>query len=212
MKRGASTASGLAGKIDAIVPHPKNGGLQNVVDVLAAPFTGGRVVANVSNPTLKKGLELISNNPLKTAAVGAGVASAARYAAPSVARVGSSALSKVSKFASKSGISGPKGGGISTPSKGIESPAKVAAKVDSGIVGPSTTGGVAARSGSPRRSSSRRVRKGSSKRRSKTHRGTAKQYARKGGKKVYYAKKTGQPYIRLANGQARFIKGKRKKR
>lgn len=29
--------------------------------------------------------------------------------------------------------------------------------------------------------------------------------------KVYYAKKTGQPYILKANGQAKFIKGRRKK-
>jgi len=30
--------------------------------------------------------------------------------------------------------------------------------------------------------------------------------------KVYYAKKTGQPYILLANGKAKFIKGKRRAR
>jgi len=29
--------------------------------------------------------------------------------------------------------------------------------------------------------------------------------------KIYYAKKTGQPYILKANGQAKFIKGRRKK-
>jgi len=32
------------------------------------------------------------------------------------------------------------------------------------------------------------------------------------GRKVYYARKTGQPYIKLASGKARFIKGKRRKR
>ncbi len=31
------------------------------------------------------------------------------------------------------------------------------------------------------------------------------------GKKVYYARKTGQPYILLASGKAKFIKGKRRK-
>lgn len=31
------------------------------------------------------------------------------------------------------------------------------------------------------------------------------------GRKVYYARKTGQPYILLRNGRARFIKGKRRK-
>jgi len=30
--------------------------------------------------------------------------------------------------------------------------------------------------------------------------------------KIHYAKKTGQPYILLANGRAKFIKGKRRKR
>lgn len=35
---------------------------------------------------------------------------------------------------------------------------------------------------------------------------------RRGTRKVYYARKTGQPYIILANGQAKFIKGKRRKR
>lgn len=36
--------------------------------------------------------------------------------------------------------------------------------------------------------------------------------ARRGSKKVYYARKTGQPYILLASGKAKFIKGKRRKR
>lgn len=35
---------------------------------------------------------------------------------------------------------------------------------------------------------------------------------RRSSKRIHYAKKTGQPYILLANGQAKFIKGKRKKR
>lgn len=39
-----------------------------------------------------------------------------------------------------------------------------------------------------------------------------KKTTKKRGRKVYYAKKTGQPYILLRNGQARFIKGKRRKR
>lgn len=39
-------------------------------------------------------------------------------------------------------------------------------------------------------------------------------YPKKSGKrrgKVYYARKTGQPYIILASGKAKFIKGKRRK-
>jgi len=35
---------------------------------------------------------------------------------------------------------------------------------------------------------------------------------KKRGKRIYFAKKTGQPYILKANGQARFIKGKRRKK
>jgi len=35
---------------------------------------------------------------------------------------------------------------------------------------------------------------------------------KKRGKHIYYAKKTGQPYILKANGQAKFIKGKRRKK
>jgi len=35
--------------------------------------------------------------------------------------------------------------------------------------------------------------------------------ARRGSKKIYYARKTGQPYIILSSGKARFIKGKRRK-
>jgi len=41
---------------------------------------------------------------------------------------------------------------------------------------------------------------------------TKKSKSRKRRGKVYYAKKTGQPYILKANGQAKFIKGKRRKR
>jgi len=42
-------------------------------------------------------------------------------------------------------------------------------------------------------------------RKKKTGRGTEAAFKRKGGKNVYYTK-TGQPYIKLASGQARFIK------
>lgn len=38
----------------------------------------------------------------------------------------------------------------------------------------------------------------------------AKRARRSRGKKIYYAKKTGQPYILLSSGKARFIKGKRR--
>lgn len=64
-----------------------------------------------------------------------------------------------------------------------------------------------------RNTSKRRAPKSSrrkSRRRGKKRYGTARQYARKGGKKVHYTK-NGQPYILLASGKARFVKGRRKK-
>jgi len=57
---------------------------------------------------------------------------------------------------------------------------------------------------------SKRTRKTTTRRKSRKKRyGTAKQYARKGGKSVKYTK-NGQPYIILSDGRARFVKGKRK--
>lgn len=46
-------------------------------------------------------------------------------------------------------------------------------------------------------------------RRKRKHKKGSKRSHRRG--KIYYAKKTGQPYILKANGQAKFIKGRRKK-
>jgi len=42
--------------------------------------------------------------------------------------------------------------------------------------------------------------------------GASRRKMKSSGRKVYYARKTGQPYIKLASGKARFIKGKRRKR
>lgn len=55
----------------------------------------------------------------------------------------------------------------------------------------------------------RYVKKHGSRGRKKYH--SRKKSKSRHGRKVFYARKTGQPYIRLANGQARFIKGKRRK-
>ena len=58
---------------------------RNIVDVYKIalnPFSRNRIKANVKNKTLKKGLELVANNPYKTAAVIAGGVTAARYALP----------------------------------------------------------------------------------------------------------------------------------
>lgn len=60
---------------------------------------------------------------------------------------------------------------------------------------------------------SRRKRK-STKRRKMARSSHRKRNSRKSsnaGRRIFYAKKTGQPYIKLANGRAKFIKGKRKK-
>jgi antitoxin (DNA-binding transcriptional repressor) of toxin-antitoxin stability system len=46
-------------------------------------------------------------------------------------------------------------------------------------------------------------------RRKRKHKKGSKRSNRRG--KIHYAKKTGQPYIIKANGQAKFIKGRRKK-
>ena len=61
-----------------------------------------------------------------------------------------------------------------------------------------------------RRTSKKSKRRKHYKRSRKKRYGTAKQYARKGGKSVKYTK-NGQPYIILSNGRARFVKGRRRK-
>jgi hypothetical protein len=216
----SSPISSVAGKIDSLIPHPKNGGLQNVVDVLTAPFTGGKVVANVKNTTLKKGLELVSNNPFKTAAVGAGVVQAARIAIPAIAK-SAGTVKKATGIISSPPAQAAKGGMLDSKPQTMNGSPQ------------SAQGGIIkSTSSSPRRSSTKKrtTRKSTGKsrrqsrsrsriksktklrRKTKSKRGTAKQYARPGGKKVFYAKKTGQPFIRLANGQTRFIKGKRKRK
>lgn len=216
----ATPLSGLAQKVDNIVPHPKGGGFQNVVDTLAAPFTGGHVSANVSNPVLKSTLELVSNNPFKVAGIAAGGITAIKQA-PALISAGKSALSGFDRKGVSSMATA--GGGIIKSSPSISSPGQT------GIVAVPSTPSAPSRSSnsSPRRKSSKAKRTTSSKRprnsrrqksrspphkSKKKHYGSAKQYSRKGGKKVYYAKKTGQPYILKSNGQAVFIKGKRKKR
>lgn len=63
-----------------------------------------------------------------------------------------------------------------------------------------------------KKSSSRRKSPRTSSKRKKHHKlGTAKQYKRKGGLSVHYAK-NGRPYIRLKSGQIRFVKGKSRRR
>ena len=205
--------AGVAAKIDQVIPHPANGGLENVVRVISAPFSGGKVNANVSNPTLKKALELVSNNPLKTALVGAGAVSAARVAIPAAGKA-------VSKFKSvptppkPSGIIKPSGGGgilqpSTTPPSALTTPG--------GMITP-TTAGVSSRATGTRKKRTASRKKKTSRRKSRTRKtrrtskrryGTQAQYNRPGGKKVYKTK-NGQPYILLNNGKALFIKRSRR--
>lgn len=63
---------------------------------------------------------------------------------------------------------------------------------------------------STRRSKARRKVRGVRKQSKHSRRSSPKKSRRSRGK-IYYAKKTGQPYIILANGRAKFIKGKRRK-
>lgn len=218
----ASSASSAAARVDGFIPHPKNGGLQNVVDVLAAPFLGGRVTANVKNPTLKKGLELVSNNPFKTAAVGASVVTAGRAIAPSVAKTISPAIKKTGTLASSPPAQAARGGMISsapaapTMNGSPQSANGGIIKASSSTYSPRRSSGkrrtrTRRASGRSRRQSRSRTSRRTSKRRSKKRYGTAKQYARPGGRSVKYTK-NGQPYIILASGKARFIKGRRRKR
>lgn len=165
--------------------------------------------------------QAVVNNP-KTAAL---VATGAAYAGKAIAAKAPSISAGISKAAqsAKAKVTGNKpgmlkpaaqnAGGLLTPTPA--SPVPVAP--NAGMITPSSPS-------APRTTSARRTRrtrkKGATKRTRRTKRstkkrstkkryGTAKQYARPGGKKVYYAK-NGTPYIKLANGKARFVKGKRK--
>lgn len=203
--------------------------IKNIGSVLSAPFTGGKVVANTRSKLLNKGLQVVANHPIATAAV---VGTAANIPkAVSVIKSSRAARSVASKVTNvKSTPHSPQSpmGGL------IKSASQVSKTVTSapGTIKPANAGGLLAkaattsttpkrtstrrRTASPRRhkksrsSRTRRVKHTRRQRRSKKkHYGTAKQYARKGGKSVRYTK-NGQPYIILSDGRARFVKGKRK--
>lgn len=221
VSRVAAPISAVAARIDNVIPHPSNGGFQNIVNVLAAPFTGGRVIANTPSKTVNKALELVSNNPFATAAVATGVIGGTKAAIGAIPKA-------------KALISGGSPGMIKTPSAGMISSSPVQAAVGGSPQSPA--GGIitasaksSPSSSSPRKSSKRKraakdrrtPRKRKSSKRTKGRRrsrtssrkkryGSAKQYARPGGKNVKYTK-NGQPYIILASGKARFIKGRRRK-
>ena len=212
--------------------------LSNVVNVLKAPFTGGQVVANVKNPTIKKGLELVSNNPFKTAAVVGTVANipkAVTLAKTAVQSKKERANAKALALSAKSAAK--KGGGVLQPAKttglldlsSLPSNNRTVSTTPVASTGGLLTNAQAATTGTPngsrasprtspkrkrrkaKRSSSRPRRKSKKSRSRKKRYGTAKQYARKGGRSVKYTK-NGQAYVILSDGRARFVKGKRKRR
>lgn len=205
--------------------------LKNVAGVIKAPFTGGKVVANTKSSIVNKGLSAVANNPLTTAFVGGTVANIPKAVSvvksAKAAKVASKAAFKQKKADMKQGIIKP------TTSSGLldlnslgRGQSTTPVSPSGGLIKPSSqTGGTVTTksSVSPRRRSTRRVRRAKKRttsrrrtrrstrrtKRSKRRIGTAKQYARKGGRSVKYTK-NGQPYIILANGRARFVKGKRR--
>lgn len=205
--------------------------LKNVAGVIKAPFTGGKVVANTKSSIVNKGLSAVANNPLTTAFVGGTVANIPKAVSvvksAKAAKVASKAAFKQKKADMKQGIIKP------TTSSGLldlnslgRGQSTTPVSPSGGLIKPqSQTGGtVTTKSSSPRstkRSTKRRVRRTTRRRtrrstrrttrRTKRRIGTAKQYARKGGRSVQYAK-NGRPYVRLANGRVQFVKGKSRKR
>lgn len=122
--------------------------------------------------------------------------------------------------------------GLLDDAKGLITANPIATAVGAGVIGAGTGVAIGALIGSKTK---RKARKSSSKRRRITHtrRGwkqdrkrfnkrqkwevayrKRKKHGKKSSKrrgKIYYARKTGQPYIILASGKAKFIKGKRRK-
>jgi hypothetical protein len=210
--------------------------LKNIAGVIKAPFTGGRVVSNTKNKTVNKVLEMVSNNPLKTAFVGGTVANIPKaVSVVKSAKMGRAAARAAAKANRKGGVIKPSSDGglldLNTLGRGSSTAIPPVAP-SGGLIKPqdqtggtiqSTTKSISPRSpkrkSTKRRSTKRRVRRNvtsrkrtrRSTRRSKRRIGTAAQYARKGGRSVKYAK-NGRPYIILANGQPRFVKGKTRKR
>lgn len=219
-----NVASSAAARVDAYLPHPSGGGLQNVVDVLKAPFTGTRVVANVKNPTLKKGLEAVSNNPFKTAGAAAVGVTAVRYAAPVAQKIITPVTKKTGALVSSAPSQAAKGGMISSapsPPTMNGSPQSANGGIIKSTISTSRSPrsssskrrGVATRRRSPngaktRRKGRRQSRRPSYKRKKKKRYGTAKQYMRKGGKTPVFSK--GRWHIVMPNGMWRFVKGPRK--
>jgi len=219
--------------VNKVISGPKGGGLANIVAVGKSIIQGKGTTANTGSKLINKGLEKLATRTgiIATPAIIAGGALGAKTA---IAKLKSSGVAGKILGKAKS-ITAPKmakpttalGKGVVEMQDrgvlGMEANQQIQTiKQQTGALGdgsisaiqnnsqnPPRARSTTRRSTSRRRKSSKRSRR-SLRRRSKKRFGTAKQYARKGGKTVYYTK-NGQPYIKLKNGQARFVKGRRRK-
>lgn len=199
--------------------------IKNVVGVLKAPFTGGKVQSHTGIKAIDKVLSTAATHPIATAAVTGTVANIPK--AVKVVQTARAAKAATSAAGNKAGIlqkneqkkSSKGAGGL------IDLNELPSAKAATAVFPNAITGGMikenttAAMTSQPRatrtrkrsKAAPRRARKRKSSRKSSRRGyGTARQYARPGGRSVKYTK-NGQPYIILSDGRARFVKGRRKK-
>jgi len=190
--------------------------VKNTLQLAASKITVGVIPAPKntdlnykSSTTIGKIADAVLNNPKTAALAVTGATYAVKAAAPTVKSqvakaVGVIKPKPVVSTTQPPGIIKPSNGGGLVPTSNAQSSAP-------GIITPSTPS--VRSSSTPRRKRKTKKkassRKGRKQKRNVKRYGTAKQYARPGGKKVYYAK-NGTPYIIQANGKARFVKGKRK--
>jgi hypothetical protein len=199
----------------------------NVASVFSKKVEPVKIVANTPYARVNKVIEVVSNNPIKTAAVvgtGALAVRAATGNAPGIVRAASSATAAVK---SKAKAIVGKARSAATPGLTTGTTADVAkanaptsslpVSTAGGLITPSTSSPRSTASRTPRkrkaakrstrRTTKRRKTKRSTGRRTKrrTGYGTERAYKRKGGKSVKYTK-NGQPYIITSSGKARFIK------
>lgn len=200
----------------------------NVASVFSKKVEPVKITANTPYARVNKVLEVVSNNPIKTAAVvgtGALAVRAATGNAPGIVRAASSATAAV-KSKAKAVVG--KARSAVTPGLTMGTSADVAkANAPTSSLPVSNAGGLitpgtssprstasrtrrkrkAAKRSTRRTTKRRAVKKRSTGRRTKrrTGYGTERAYKRKGGKSVKYTK-NGQPYIITSDGKARFIK------
>ena len=170
-----------------------------------------------STSTIGKIADAIVNNP-KTAAL---AVTGAAYAGKAIMKSSPSIVGKATQAARtvKQKVTGQKpglvkpaqAGGLIQPAPASPTPVSANAGTITSTSSRATQPRKSTKRRKTRKKASKRTKKRTSKRSRKKRFGTAKQYARPGGKKVFYAK-NGRPYIKKANGQARFVKGKTKRK